>query len=268
MRRQFLPLYGTFFHMAIRNSEKRLDWLVCTNAIDLNDSSTFAKILTGCWAAPKGPYSLGYVAPGKQMQEKIKAKGIPHPSGPFPYGEEIDVHANIEQMSKDAAEKLVTRDELFERAKAYLKDPSHKEPPVEIIGNQFYLWQSPQGEAYVAKHLNQKLILLMMSGQGMNHCDSCSVSLTPFYSWVLNYGIFCEKCVLIELTSVKTRALLGEDINQITLLIEQEHLPVTLALSRNTLEAPMEPSLELPLQSTKEAPVKPLGGMAKLSESI
>jgi hypothetical protein len=37
----------------------------------------FAKILTGVWAAPKGPYALGYVDNKKpQIMEKVKAKGM------------------------------------------------------------------------------------------------------------------------------------------------------------------------------------------------
>lgn len=37
----------------------------------------FAKILTGAWAAPKGPYALGYVDNRKpRIMEKVKAKGM------------------------------------------------------------------------------------------------------------------------------------------------------------------------------------------------
>lgn len=137
----------------------------------------FAKIIAGVWAAPKGPYALGYVSCDKPLlMEKVKAKGIPHPSGPFPYGEDINIANNVEKINakakKDRAEGKFTLNfedqmSLMERVQAWLKDPLHLEPPVEAIGQKFYFWQSPElEEAYFAEHINRKMIRLMMTGQG------------------------------------------------------------------------------------------------------
>ncbi len=100
--------------------------------------------------------------------EKIKAKGIPHPSGPFPYGEEIDIEACLDKMTDQQVIEWGDKKELLERVQAWLLDPHHLEPPVEAIGQKFYMWRFPEeSEAYFAKHLNRNMIKLMMTGQGM-----------------------------------------------------------------------------------------------------
>ncbi len=136
---------------------------------DLSDGAQFAKVLTGVWAAPKGPYSLGFVAPGTTtLMEKIKAKGFPHPSGPFPYGEEIDLNVLHEQKMDEDQIKWEKKKALLVKVKEWLKDPDHAEPPVEAIGQRFYVWHFKEtGEAYFAAHINHNMIRLMMTGQGM-----------------------------------------------------------------------------------------------------
>lgn len=145
---------------------------------DLTDpfKGKFAKILAAVWAAPKGPYALAYVsADNPTLMEKVKAKGIPHPEGPFPYGEEIDIEANINEDEKaEWWEKL----SLMDRVRAWMKDPDHLEPPVEAIGQKFYYWQH-QEEAYFAKHINRKMIQLMMTNEGMTKKRSTPGGIEP-----------------------------------------------------------------------------------------
>lgn len=130
----------------------------------------FAKILTGVWAAPKGPYSLGFVTNKKPtLMEKIKSKGIPHPSGPFPFGEDIDIEANINSMTEEQQKEWGSKKEILERVFAYIKDPTHCEPPVEAVGLRFYLWQDADG-AYFAKHMNRKIIQAMVYKEGTITC--------------------------------------------------------------------------------------------------
>ena len=127
----------------------------------------FAKILTGVWAAPKGPYSLGFVtAKSPKLMEKVKAKGIPHPSGPFPFGENIDIEANIANMSEEEQQKWGEKKEIYARVNAYLEDPQHVEPPVEAIGLRFYRWQDDTHD-FFAKHMNRQMIQQMIRNDGV-----------------------------------------------------------------------------------------------------
>ena len=130
---------------------------------DLSDGTdgTFAKILTGIWAAPKGPYTLGFVNPkgDGRMLEKVKAKGIPHPSGPFPYGEEIKV--TFDAKGKDLSDRIMN----------WLSEPSKYTPPIDDIKSRFYHYQTEDKKNnYFAKHINHDIIKLILAKEGTLSC--------------------------------------------------------------------------------------------------
>lgn len=61
--------------------------------------------------------------------------------------------------------------ELIRRVKAYVADPNHLEPPVEAIGQRFYVWIGmEEGDVFFAKHMNRNLIKRMMSAEGAITC--------------------------------------------------------------------------------------------------
>lgn len=130
---------------------------------DLSDATdgSFAKVLTGIWAAPKGPYTLGFVCPNSDgaIKEKVKAKGIPHPSGPFPYGEEIKVV--FDEKGQD----------LSDRVLKWIKEPSKYTPPIDDIKARFYHYQSDDGLLnYFAKHVNHDMIKRLLAREGTLCC--------------------------------------------------------------------------------------------------
>lgn len=59
-----------------------------------------------------------------------------------------------------------TKKELMARVQAWLKDPDHLEPPIEAIGERFYLWQDAEF-CFFAKHMNRDMISCMMKGEGL-----------------------------------------------------------------------------------------------------
>lgn len=138
---------------------------------DLNEKFTnneFAKIIRGIWSATKGPYSLVYLLPDDNCPwEKVKMKGIPHSDAPFRHTDEL-------KMKMDVKKSL-----LLERIKLWLSSPSTYELPAPVIGERFYLYQPAEedyvsldekGEAkngaYAAKHINFKMIEMMMKKEG------------------------------------------------------------------------------------------------------
>ena len=52
------------------------------------------------------------------------------------------------------------------RVQNWLRDPDHLEPPVEAIGQRFYLWQDEK-ECFFAKHMNRDMISAMMRHEGL-----------------------------------------------------------------------------------------------------
>lgn len=129
---------------------------------DLHDpfNGQFARILRGVWGAPKGPYSLVYVTPHNGIaKEKIRTKGIPHPDGPFPYREEIELHLTPENY------------QLVRRLLNWIDDPVHHQVPAEFIKQRFYMFKTHlTGETYFARHINFKHIQMMMSQSGEMTC--------------------------------------------------------------------------------------------------
>lgn len=118
----------------------------------------FGKIVKGIWAAPKGPYSLVYMKPGSnQLWEKIRTKGIPHPKGPFVYGEDI-----IEEFKEEREQKM-------NEIQKWLKNPSTATIPSGIVSKRFYLYET-QYERILAKRITLDMIREMMEREGTLSC--------------------------------------------------------------------------------------------------
>jgi len=112
----------------------------------------------GIWAAPKGPYSLVYVEPGDdKLKEKIRTKGIPHPSGPFYYQESI-----LAEYVSENFEKLA-------EIQAWLENPQAYTIPKNFISKRFYLYES-EFESMLTTRINFELIRHMMAKQGTLCC--------------------------------------------------------------------------------------------------
>ena len=125
---------------------------------DLNENFThprsFAKIVKGIWAATKGPYSLIYVLPEDSvLWEKVRVKGIPHPSHPFQYHDPLRMHQT----------QSVLR--LYPLIERWLQDPMRWDLPCGVIGKQFYYFKTDE-EKYFATHINFKIIEMMMNKEG------------------------------------------------------------------------------------------------------
>lgn len=91
--------------------------------------------------------------------EKIRTKGIPHESGPFPFKEEISLPWT------DTVQNLVFR------LLRWIQDPEHFEIPSDFIQKRFYMFKLKEtGEIYFAQHINFKHIQLMMKGEGEMTC--------------------------------------------------------------------------------------------------
>lgn len=122
--------------------------------------AAFSKIVKGIWAAPKGPYSLVYLDPGKnRLKEKIRTKGIPHPSGPFLYKERNEVTLDSAQY-KELAHVL-----------SWLHEPNLHTIPRNFIGKRFFVFtEQGKDEVSYAKHLTHGLIEKMMARTGTLAC--------------------------------------------------------------------------------------------------
>lgn len=157
---------------------------------DLTDSCTdFAKIVSGVWAAPKGPYAVAYLEkPGDtQIKEKIRSKGIPMPSdnkkGVFDYNERIDFKLQslneciFPKQESDREHLSLEQQESLKRLAQWIECPDAHLCPSELIGHRFYLWKSPiekregeEQEVFFAKHLNTELIWKAMQKEGEITC--------------------------------------------------------------------------------------------------
>ena len=139
---------------------KKIGQLSCDLFEAFHDEK-FGKIVRAVWSAPKGPFSIVYLKPGQaHLQEKIRAKGIPHPEGPFPYGENIE-------LEWDQSNSL-----LMSRLYRWMAHPSLYPVPADIISRRFYLYtqEGEGGRVYFAKHLSFQLIRAMMEKQGHLVC--------------------------------------------------------------------------------------------------
>lgn len=85
----------------------------------------------------------------------MKAKGIPHPSGPFPYLEEVRL--KLGPVEFDLAIDVLR----------YVSDPHLYDVPSEFIQQRLYVFEDEERkEMYFARHINYKIIQRLMQRKG------------------------------------------------------------------------------------------------------
>lgn len=135
---------------------KELGQMKCDLNDGFSDPRSFAKILRGCWAATKGPYSLQYVLPGEDVvREKVRVKGIPHPDAPFEAFAPLRIRLDT------------SRERLVERMKRWMEHPFEYELPCQVIGQRFYWFKSlVDNDDYFSAHINFDIIQRIMQKKG------------------------------------------------------------------------------------------------------
>ncbi len=106
-----------------------------------------------------------FVNPGKDvLLEKIRTKGIPHPSGPFPYQESI-----VSEVKEDTIAKL-------EEIQLWLENPQTYTIPKNFISKRLYVYEMfghdsyDDGESTLTTRINFEMIQSMMARTGTLCC--------------------------------------------------------------------------------------------------
>lgn len=127
---------------------------------DLGDftNNQFSKVVLALFAAPKGPYSIVHVNPNSStLMEKIRAKGIPHPSNICKYLDGIQYEPSLEE------------NELMDHCRQWMLNKDVKSAPSAFISKTFYIYETPDKMSFV-KRLNAGLIEEMINEEGVLNC--------------------------------------------------------------------------------------------------
>lgn len=88
----------------------------------------------------------------------LTSLGIPHPEGPFIYGENVDF--TLCEKNKSLMKRLIQ----------WMNEPSRYLVPTDIIGKRFYMYYTEDGEIIFTKNMNHSLIKKMMERKGELAC--------------------------------------------------------------------------------------------------
>jgi len=110
------------------------------------------------------------VEPGDdKLKEKIRTKGIPHPSGPFYYQESILSDMDAKVKSDNPTEYCGDKQEKLNEIAQWIEDPQAYTIPKNLIGKRLYLYES-EFESMLTTRINFELIRQMMAKQGTLCC--------------------------------------------------------------------------------------------------
>ncbi len=109
------------------------------------------------------------------LLEKIRSKGIPHPSGPFPYQESIVSELEV-SATKNPTEYVGDKLAKLEEIKLWLNDPQTYTIPKNFISKRLYVYESfghddyDDGESTLTTRINFEMIQSMMARTGTLCC--------------------------------------------------------------------------------------------------